>query len=75
MGESCVPRSDMRLDMTDDWGRYEVARQLFERFCEDLKVDAAKARVRLISGIQIALRDAAEEPDRRTDSVVHYRAI
>lgn len=68
-------RDDLSLDMADDRGRLEIARQLFERFCEDLKSDASKARVRLISGIQVALRDAVEDPDRHTQSVVHYRAI
>jgi len=65
----------MSLDMADDWGRLEIARQLFERFCDDLKTDSSKARVRLVSGIQVALRDAVEDQDRHTPSVVHYRAI
>lgn len=40
--------------------RLEIASQLYERFCADLLfLQSDAARVRLIAGIQVALRDAA----------------
>ena len=48
------------LDPCDEHDRLEIASQLYERFCSDLVERSNKARVRLISGIQVALRDAAE---------------
>lgn len=47
------------LNMHEEACRLEVATQLFERFCDDLKDHPPWARTRLVSGIQIALRDAA----------------
>ncbi|HRN83271.1 MAG TPA: hypothetical protein PK857_00505 [Hyphomicrobium sp.] len=48
------------LDMSTCSDRLELATQLYERFCADLVERSDMARVRLISGIQIALRDASE---------------
>jgi hypothetical protein len=48
------------LDPSDESDRLEIASQLYERFCADLVHRSDKARVRLVSGIQVALRDAAE---------------
>ena len=48
------------LDPADEHDRLEIAAQLYERFCADLVDRSDKARVRLISGIQVALRDASE---------------
>lgn len=47
------------LDPCDEKDRLEIATQLYERFCSDLVQQSDKARVRLVSGIQVALRDAA----------------
>jgi len=47
-----------RIDLTTERGSLRLAQQLWQRFCEDLMIDPAKARVRLVSGIQIAVRDA-----------------
>jgi hypothetical protein len=48
------------LDARDESDRLEIARQLYERFCADLAREPAMARARLTSGIQVALRDAAQ---------------
>lgn len=40
-----------------DARRLKIAQELFERFCGDLLRDPAMAKVRLIAGIQIAIRD------------------
>ena len=48
-------------DLSTDAGSLLAARQLWHRFCEDLKDDPGKARARLISGIQFAIRDAREQ--------------
>lgn len=48
------------LDPQKEKDRLEIATQLYERFCRDLMAQSDKARVRLVSGIQVALRDAAE---------------
>lgn len=47
------------LNPMNETDRLEIASQLYERFCVDLMERSDKARVRLISGIQVALRDAA----------------
>ena len=47
------------LDPSNESDRLEIASQLYERFCADLAQRSDKARVRLVSGIQVALRDAA----------------
>jgi hypothetical protein len=47
------------LDPREECDRLEIASQLYERFCADLVQQSDKARVRLISGIQVAIRDAA----------------
>jgi hypothetical protein len=47
------------LDPRDERDRFLIASQLYERFCVDLVQQSDKARVRLVSGIQMALRDAA----------------
>lgn len=59
----------MRLDLTKETDRLKCAQLLFVRFCEDLKEDGAKARTRLVAGIQVALGQAADnEPiDWSTD--------
>jgi hypothetical protein len=49
-----------KIRLTDDAGTLAFAEQLWQRFCEDLMTDSVKARVRLISGVQIAIRDAIE---------------
>jgi len=56
-----------RIDLTTDACRLEVAQQLYQRFCKDMAEDPSKAKVRLVSGIQVALRDALVYG--RTDSV------
>lgn len=47
------------IDLATDGGRLDYAQQLWRRFCEDMADDPAKARTRLISGVQIAMREAA----------------
>jgi hypothetical protein len=47
------------LDPCDERDRLEIASQLYERFCSDLVQQSDKARTRLVSGIQVAIRDAA----------------
>jgi len=51
---------EIPLDPSIERDRLEIASQLYERFCRDLTVQSDKARVRLVSGIQIALRHASE---------------
>ena len=53
------PAMSKPLDPCDENDRLEIATQLYERFCADLVQQSDKARVRLVSGIQVALRDAA----------------
>ena len=40
--------------------RLLIATKLWERFCSDLVSNPSMARTRLTSGIQVALRDAAD---------------
>jgi len=47
-------------DLKLEQHRLEVASQLYERFCDDMLKQSGMARTRLVAGIQIALRDAAE---------------
>lgn len=49
----------LKLDPKEESDRLEIATQLYERFCHDLAHRSDSARVRLVSGIQVALRDAA----------------
>ena len=53
-----MPKDKFSIDLTTEVGRLEYATQLYKRYLDDLYHDAAKARVRLISGIQIAIREA-----------------
>lgn len=64
----------MSLNMNRAHDRLECAQLLFARFCEDLKTDGAKARTRLIAGIQICLESAAaHEPiDWVNDAISTY---
>lgn len=59
-----------KLDPSNERDRLEIASQLYERFCSDLVERSSHARMRLVSGIQVALRDAAEglqtDPPNRT---------
>lgn len=62
----------LNIDLTDEAGRLEIATQLFHRFCEDLMHEGdGKARPRLLSGIQIALRDAVN--GKKTEPLFYYR--
>lgn len=65
-------RDQFSVDLTDAAGTLEISKQLWDRFCDDLKDDATKARVRLISGIQIAIRDGREKG--WTDPIVYYKS-
>ena len=47
--------------LTDDAGTLAFAEQLWQRFCEDLMQNPNMAKVRLISGVQIAIRDALKD--------------
>lgn len=49
-----------KLDPTDERDRLEIALQLYERFAADYLERPHAARARLVSGIQVALRDAVE---------------
>lgn len=61
-----------KINLTNEAGRLEIATQLFQRFCEDLMHEGdGKARTRLISGIQVALRDAAQGD--KTEPLFYYR--
>jgi hypothetical protein len=61
------------LNPTNEADRLEIASQLYERFCDDLLNRSDVARVRLVSGIQVALRNAAEgdltEAPRETSQI------
>jgi hypothetical protein len=48
------------VDLRTEAGRLDYAQQLWSRFCEDLGDDPGKARTRLLSGIQIAVREALD---------------
>lgn len=49
------------IDLKTDAGRLEFGRQAWLIFCEDMADDPAKAKVRMISNIQIAIKDAIEK--------------
>ena len=65
-------REPFAIDLTKADGRFEIAGQLFHRFCEDLAHDSGKARVRLVSGIQIAIREARAKG--WIEPLIYYRA-
>ena len=53
-------KDEFSINLGTESGRLDYAQQLWARFCEDAQDDAAKARTRLIAGIQIALREAQD---------------
>ncbi len=63
------------LNARDETGRLEIARALYARFCADLACTPEVARSRLVAGMQVVMRDAAEglpttlfeKSDRPTD--------
>jgi hypothetical protein len=67
--------SEFDIFLGDDEGRLRIAQELYERFTEDLNHDGLiKARVRLVSGIQIAIRDAMQKR-QRTPPLFHYKPL
>jgi hypothetical protein len=44
--------------LMNDGGTLLFAEHLWARFCDDMRDDPNMAKVRLISGVQIAIRDA-----------------
>lgn len=50
------------LYLTDPDARaLQTATKLYNQFLDDMRVDPAKAKVRLIAGIQIAIRDTSSD--------------
>lgn len=67
-----LERNEYSIDLTDENGRLDLARQLYHRFVEDMYADPAKAKVRFISGIQVALRNAHQYG--YTEPLIHYQS-
>ena len=55
------------IDIRTETGRFTYAQQLWVRFCQDMQDEPNKAKARLVSGIQIALREAldARQPEKK----------
>ena len=55
------------IDLRTEIGRFTYAQQLWARFCQDMRDNPSKAKARLVSGIQVALREAVNvgHPDKR----------
>jgi hypothetical protein len=66
-----MTKDQFSIDLTSESGRLEYATQLYQRYLEDLFHDAAMARVRLISGMQVALREA--QKTGHIEPLVFYR--
>ena len=62
---------EFSIDLRDAAGTLEISKQLWQRFCEDMMDDQNKAKVRLLSGIQIAIRDARD--GGFTEPLMYYR--
>lgn len=60
------------IDLSNDNGRLDYAQQLWARFCDDMKDDPRKARTRMIAGMQIAMREAAE--GRKIEPLIYFKA-
>lgn len=46
------------IALHDDSGTLELGLSLWKRFCRDMERDPSMAKARLVSGIQVAIRDA-----------------
>jgi hypothetical protein len=46
------------INLEDDGGTLELGLSLWRRFCRDMEKDPNMAKARLVSGIQVAIRDA-----------------
>ena len=65
-------KDQFSIDVRTDAGTLEIGQQLFQRFCEDLSGhDPATARARLVSGIQVAIRDAID--GGHTEPLYYYQ--
>lgn len=64
-------KDEYSIDLRTEGGRLDYAQQLWHRYCEDMAIDVQKAHVRLISGIQIALREAID--GGHIEPLVFYR--
>ena len=47
--------------LTTDAGTLELGNRLWKRFTQDMEKDPSMARARLISGIQVSIRDALRD--------------